>query len=74
MSDQDMAYRLRIWRKKIEQGRVFDAIDWLAQCELLLGARTAVNSLRHRRILTRACEMLWGETKALVARQQAVAA
>lgn len=65
-----MVYRLRLWRKALAEGRVFDAIDFLAQCERLFGAR-AVRSLRHRALFHRACDLLWGETKALVARRQA---
>lgn len=71
MSDADMAYRLRMWRKAIAQGRVFDATDWLAQCYSLFGARSALKSLRHPDLLGRAAQLLWGETKALIAQRAA---
>jgi hypothetical protein len=69
-----MVYRLRCWRKAIEDWRVFDAIDWLAQCMELLGARSAVKSLRHPTLCAVACQALWGRTKALVSIKRTVAA
>lgn len=64
-----MVYRLRQWQRAIDQGRVQDAIDWLAQCQSLVGARAAAKSLRHPTLCTWAAQSLWDKTKALVARQ-----
>ena len=66
MSDGDMAYRLRRWRTAIDDGRVYDAIDWMGQCHQLYGARCAAKALRHPKLLGRALTSLWAQTKALV--------